>query len=66
MKNGHWTTAQQLHLELSDFSRLLFKEGNPAGIKAALHAAGIIRYNQLRLPLIPSSKELYVQLANLL
>ena len=24
MKNGHWTTAQQLHLELADFSRLLY------------------------------------------
>lgn len=37
--------------------KLLFKEGNPAGIKAVLAQKGIIQ-NYLRLPLVPASKEL--------
>ena len=37
--------------------RLLFKEGNPVGIKAVLALKGIIQ-NYLRLPLVPASKEL--------
>ena len=37
--------------------RLLFKEGNPVGIKAVLAQKGIIQ-NYLRLPLVPASKEL--------
>ena len=37
--------------------RLLFKEGNPVGIKAVLAQKGIIE-NYLRLPLVPTSKEL--------
>lgn len=37
--------------------RLLFKEGNPVGIKAVLAQKGIIE-NYLRLPLVPASKEL--------
>ncbi len=64
MKNGQWSEAQRLHLELSDFCRLLFAEGNPAGIKAALHAAGIIRCNTLRLPLTPISESLYEKLSS--
>lgn len=37
--------------------RLLFKEGNPVGIKAVLAQKGIIQ-NYLRLPLVPASEEL--------
>ena len=37
--------------------RLLFKEGNPVGIKAVLAQKGIIQ-NYLRLPLVPASQEL--------
>ena len=37
--------------------KLLFKEGNPVGIKAVLAQKGIIQ-NHLRLPLVPASKEL--------
>jgi len=37
--------------------RLLFKEGNPVGIKAVLAQKGIIQ-NYLRLPLVTASKEL--------
>jgi len=37
--------------------KLLFAEGNPVGIKAVLAQKGLIT-NSLRLPLVPSSKEL--------
>lgn len=62
VKNGNYAAAQKLHLALSELCKLLFLEGNPAGIKAALHAAGIIRCNTLRLPLTPVSGELYEKL----
>lgn len=41
--------------------KLLFKEGNPVGIKAVLAQKGIIQ-NYLRLPLVPASKELEEEL----
>ena len=41
--------------------RLLFKEGNPVGIKAVLAQKGIIQ-NVLRLPLVPASAELQTQI----
>lgn len=59
VKKGHWADARQLHLRLSDFCKLLFEEGNPAGIKATLYAAGVIRCNKLRLPLTPVSEILF-------
>ena len=59
VKKGHWADARQLHLRLSDFCKLLFEEGNPAGIKAALYAAGVIRCNKVRLPLTPVSEILF-------
>jgi 4-hydroxy-tetrahydrodipicolinate synthase len=40
---------------------LLFKEGNPVGVKAALHQLKICE-NELRLPLISASDELYNQI----
>lgn len=59
IKKGDYVTAQQLHLRLSALCKLLFEEGNPAGVKAALHVAGIIGSNTLRLPLCPVSEGLY-------
>ncbi len=58
-------TAKNLHYQLIDGVNLLFKEGNPAGVKAALHILGICE-NELRLPLIPASEELYQQIADFL
>lgn len=59
IRKGNYGAARQLHTELSDMCKLLFEEGNPAGVKAALFAAGIIRYNKLRLPLTPVSDALF-------
>lgn len=66
VRKGDFSTAQQIHLELSGLCKLLFEEGNPAGVKAALHAKGIIRCNTLRLPLTPVREELYGEIRNLL
>ena len=46
-----------LQARYAEMIRLLFAEGNPVGIKAVLAQKGIIQ-NYLRLPLVPSSKEL--------
>lgn len=62
VRSGNYQEAQKTHLELSLLCRALFEEGNPAGVKAALHAAGIISHNVLRLPLTPTSPELYARI----
>lgn len=41
--------------------KMLFAEGNPSGVKAALTVKGVIK-NYLRLPLVPASDELYAAL----
>lgn len=65
-RQGDFVAAQQIHLKLSELCTALFEEGNPAGVKAALHASGIIRCNTLRLPLTPVSDSLYKKIQNLL
>lgn len=42
--------------------KMLFAEGNPSGVKAALTIKGVVK-NNLRLPLVPVSDELYEALA---
>ena len=51
-----------LQARYAETIRLLFAEGNPVGIKAVLANKGLIS-NNLRLPLVPASKELQKQLA---
>ena len=46
-----------LQAKYAEMVKLLFAEGNPVGIKAVLAQKGIIQ-NYLRLPLVPSSREL--------
>ena len=45
---------EALQTRLAKFIGLLFKEGNPAGIKTVLAQQGLIE-NVLRLPLVPNS-----------
>ncbi|MFM2225586.1 MAG: hypothetical protein RJA07_1788 [Bacteroidota bacterium] len=59
--NKDFDTSKALHYKLIDGINLLFKEGNPAGVKSALHILGIVE-NELRLPLIVASDELYNQI----
>ena len=61
--DGNMKTATQLHLQLNEILKLLFKEGNPAGIKALMEIQGKLE-NQLRLPLVPVSNSTYQQLEN--
>jgi 4-hydroxy-tetrahydrodipicolinate synthase len=46
--------AQQAHFQLIDFTRLMFVEGSPAGVKTALKELGICG-DTLRLPLVQVS-----------
>lgn len=48
--SGDFHTARDIHYKLLTFCRLLFKDGNPAGVKAALNIIQIAE-NELRLPL---------------
>lgn len=56
--SGDYQGARKLHYHLIQLIRMLFEEGNPAGVKAALHTMGLCN-NVLRLPLTPVSKLLY-------
>ncbi len=52
-----FTTARGWNNKLFHGYELLFSENNPAGVKAVLAELGVIE-NNLRLPLVPLSKEL--------
>lgn len=54
---GDVATARQYHFQLCDVIPELFKEGNPAGIKALLAMLGICK-DVVRLPLTSASDEL--------
>lgn len=49
--------AYAIHNKLVEITRLIFAEGNPAGIKTVLAEMGIIK-NYLRLPLVAASESL--------
>lgn len=57
--------ARAVHEKLLPFSNAIFDEGNPTGIKAALEIMGICQ-NNLRYPLIKSSKQLYSKLQTII
>ena len=52
--NGQNSEASQINDSLSELYKLMFVDGNPAGVKAALYSLGKAE-NQLRLPLVPAS-----------
>jgi 4-hydroxy-tetrahydrodipicolinate synthase len=62
--DGSYVKARELHYRLYPMVRAIFKEGNPAGIKAAMHIRGWIE-NVLRLPLIPVTSGLYQEITQL-
>ncbi len=59
--DGNVKEARELHHKILPFTDMLFAEGNPAGVKAALHSLGIME-NKLRLPLMPVSTELKLKI----
>ena len=50
---GDYTPALHIHHKFTELFKLLFVDGNPAGVKAMLNAMGFIE-NELRLPLVPA------------
>lgn len=62
---GKFAEAQPLVYRLHEPIELLFAEGNPTGVKAALHKLGICK-NVLRLPLVPASEKLYDSISKLI
>lgn len=55
--------ARRLHYNLLNRINLLFVEGNPTGVKYALHLQGLCE-NVLRLPLVPASAALQEKMKN--
>lgn len=54
---SNFSAAREKHLDLLPITKMLFEEGNPGGVKAALETRGILSGN-LRLPLVPVSTSL--------
>jgi len=50
---GEYNTSLTIHHKFTELFKLLFVDGNPAGVKAMLHEMGMIE-NVLRLPLVPT------------
>ena len=50
---GEYNTSLSIHHKFTELFKLLFVDGNPAGVKAMLSEMGLIQ-NVLRLPLIPT------------
>jgi 4-hydroxy-tetrahydrodipicolinate synthase len=50
---GDYPNALTIHHKFAELFKLLFVDGNPAGVKAMLNAMGMIE-NKLRLPLVPT------------
>lgn len=50
---GEYEPARKIHHRFTELYKLLFVDGNPAGVKALLHEMGFIE-NELRLPLVPT------------
>jgi 4-hydroxy-tetrahydrodipicolinate synthase len=57
--------AREIHYKLMNIIDALFIDGNPAGIKAALHIKGMIQ-NNLRLPLVKANKSVYNLLSGMI
>ena len=60
-----FTDAVKFNNQLLEVYKLLFAENNPAGVKAFLHEMHLIE-NTLRLPGVPLSNELHLQVKNYL
>jgi len=62
---GQFESARDFHYRAMKLIPLLFREGNPAGIKAALAAKGLMK-NIVRLPLAPASEALQKEIEKVL
>lgn len=64
-RGGDYEKALQIHHRFTELFKLLFVDGNPAGVKCVLHAMGLIE-NELRLPLVPTRLTTYEQIRKVL
>jgi 4-hydroxy-tetrahydrodipicolinate synthase len=62
--DGANAKAREIYYQLYPMMKAIFKEGNPAGIKAAMETRGWIE-NVLRLPLVPVSESLHAEIREL-
>jgi len=62
--NGDYESARKLHYSLSPMIKAIFKEGNPAGVKAAMNINKLCE-NVLRLPLVPATDALFREIRQL-
>ncbi len=60
---GDIEDSRVLHYRLIEIIDLLFVDGNPAGVKAALEINGLMG-NNLRLPMVPVTNDIYLRLAH--
>ena len=62
---GDYANALTIHHKFTELFKLLFVDGNPAGVKAMLNMMGMIK-NQLRLPLVPTRITTYEEMHRVL
>jgi 4-hydroxy-tetrahydrodipicolinate synthase len=63
--SNQWDDARRIQFGLLKIIDQLFVEGNPSGIKAALHILNICE-NHVRMPLAPISRSTYSRLSDLI
>lgn len=63
--NGEYEPARKIHHKFTELYKLLFVDGNPAGVKALLSEMGMIE-NVLRLPLVPTRIQTLHKMAEIL
>lgn len=59
---GNYKEANTIQYQLLEAMELIFKEGNPVGIKALLSLLGVINTLEVRLPLVNATEELQKEL----
>lgn len=62
---GNFAAASKILNRLLEFQDLIFAEGNPTGIKAAMAIRGLLE-NNLRLPLVSSSDDYYTKMLSVM
>lgn len=62
---GDYNNARTIHHSFTELFKLLFVDGNPAGVKAMLNSLGFCE-NVLRLPLVPTRIKTFERIQNIL
>ena len=62
---GDYNSSLTIHHQFTELFKLLFVDGNPAGVKAMLSMMGMIE-NRLRLPLVPTRITTYEEMRKVL